>query len=167
VFNSKGPLPDGKVVVGGHVLEAELDSLETSVALTGTTGRGDRAAAAGATTVTNVDYVDDDTLIASTSRNDIESLVLLERDPATKAFVEVSRRDAPPDITGLCAAGTMIATRASTKVTVFTVVDHRLVELGSVDTPAPYGSVLAHPEDTRKELVFFDKTSYYRLVRHA
>lgn len=87
-----------------------------------------------------------------------------ERDPATKAFVEVNRREAPPDSTGVRAAGGLIATRAGTQLTVFGVVDHRLVEVGTIDTPAPHGSLLAHPEDTRQRLVFFDKTSYYRLV---
>lgn len=169
VFNDKGPLPDGKVVIGGHVLEADVESLETSVALTGTTGRTAKTlgstAAADVMTLSDVDYAgDDDTLIASLTQHRVQSLVLFERDPATKAFVEVSRTEAPPESTTVRAGGKVIAVRAGPRLTVFGVVDHRLVELGAIDTPAAYGDVLAHPEDTRQELVFFDKTTYHRLA---
>jgi hypothetical protein len=170
VFNNKGPHPGGEVVIGGHVLEADLESLETSVALTGTTGRTPQMlgskASADAMTLWGVDYVgDDDTLIASLTQHGAQQLVLFERDPATRAFVEVNRTQAPPNSTGVVAAGGLIATRTPAGLTVLVVVDHRLAELGAVATPV--GSVLAYPEDTRQQLLFFDKTNYFHLVRGA
>ncbi len=171
VFNDKGPLPDGTVVIGGHVLEADLASLETSVALTGTTGRTAKTlgskASADAMTLSDVDYVDDDTLIVALTQRGVASLVLYERDPTTRSFVEAHRVDAPPERSGVRVAGGLIATRGSGQLTVFGVDDHQLVERGTVATPAEHGTLVAHPEDARHELVFSDQTSHFRLVHHA
>jgi hypothetical protein len=168
VFNNKGPLPDGTVVIGGHVLEAELDSLETSVALTGTSGHipqmlGSRATP-DAMMLWDIDYGgDDDTLIALLTQRDARQLVLFERDPSTKKFIEVHRTRALPDSTGVVAAGGLVVTRVKGKLVAFAVVNHELAELGTVGVPT--GLALAHPEDTRQELLYFDRTSYFRVVR--
>ncbi len=172
VVSDKGPVGDDKVAPGGHAIEVELDRLETSVAVTGTTGRTGGfmgSASSDVQTVWAIDYAgDDDTLVASITQHKMLSLVLFERDPDTRRFVEVDRVKAPAHGTRLTTAGRVISVSAGKKLTVFGVTNHQLVKLGTVAKPAESGPVLAHPEDTREQLVFFDRegASYYQLVNH-
>lgn len=174
VFSKKGPSqedPD-REVGGGHAVEVDAETLQTSVAITGTTGRSGNflgSNKADVRTVWAVDYVDEDTLVASISENNSteHSIVLLERGP-DGTFAEVDRTKAPTNGTILRTGGGVISVNAGTKLAVFGVVAHQLVKLGTVAKPARYGPVVAHPVDAREELWFIEKPSskHYRLVNH-
>jgi hypothetical protein len=174
VFSAKGPAQDDpdREVGGGHAVEVDAETLHASVAITGTIGRSGSFLGTNKTdvrTVWAVDYVDADTLVASISENNSteHSIVLLERG-AEGAFAEIDRTKAPPNGTILRTGGGVIGVNAGAKLAVFGVVAHQLAKLGTVDKPAKYGPVVAHPVDTREELWFIDKQSskHYRLANH-
>lgn len=174
IFSKKGPTKDDPTaeVGGGHAVEVEAATLKATVAITGTTGRSGSFLGSNARDVRvvwAVDYVDDDTLVASISENNstVHSIVLLGRG-ADGAFAELDRTKAPAGGTILdCGAG-VIAVNNNAKLVVFGVIERKLVKLGTVDKPAKFGPVVAHPPDTREELHFFDKANskHYRLTNH-
>ncbi len=175
VFSAKGPAQDDpdNAVGGGHAVEVDAETMKGSVAITGTTGRAGSFLGSNARDVRvvwGVDYVDDDTLVTSISENNstVHSIVLLERGP-DGAFVEIDRTKAPKDGFFPKAAAGVIAVSSGNKLVVFGVVERKLVKLGSIDKPAKYGPVVAHPVDAREELWFIDKAAskHYRLTYHV
>jgi hypothetical protein len=62
----------------------------------------------------------------------------------------------------------VVAFSSGNKVVVLGVVERKLVKLGTVDKPAKYGPLVAHPIDRREELWFVDKPAgvHYRLTNH-
>ncbi|MFN0249902.1 MAG: hypothetical protein ACKV2T_23665 [Kofleriaceae bacterium] len=174
VFSKKGPTKDDPTaeVGGGHAIEVDARTLQSSVAITGTLGRSVSFLGSNARdvlTVWAVDYVDDDTLVASISEDNstVHSIVVLGRG-ADGAFAEIDRTKAPTGGTILNAGAGVIAVNNNAKLVVFAVIERKLVKLGIVDKPAKFGRVVAHPMDSREELHFFDKASskHYRLTNH-
>lgn len=171
VFSKNGPAPNdpNADVTGGHAVEVEVETLQATVALTGTTGRSGAVSSYNldARTVWGLDYLDEDTLVGVISEKNatIHSLLLLARG-ADGAFVEIDRIDAPKDGFFPKTGGGVIAISTKNKLAMFGVVDQKLVKLGSIDKPAKYGPVVAHPVATREELLFVDKESskHYRLT---
>jgi hypothetical protein len=174
VFSTKGPAQENpnNEVGGGHAVEVDAETLQASVAITGTTGRAGSFLGNNADDVREVwkvDYVDDDTLVASISetKSTVHSIVLLERGP-DGAFAEIDRTEMPKNGFLSKAAAGVIAVTSGNKLVVFGVAERKLVKLGSVDKPAKYGPVVAHPVDTREELRFIDRetSKHYRLTNH-
>ena len=139
----------------GQATEVELKDLSTRIATTALDHKDDTRLAA-------IDYLDDDTLVAGLWNTNNAHLVLLQRDRKSKAFVEIHRDKA--NASHIATDGRVIAIGAK-NVTLFGVVDRKLVKLGKVT--GPKGGVYTRATDSGREIWAHDTVSKdFRLTGH-